>query len=356
MTHITASNAPDRHADTPPPKATAAGLAPRGVWWVAWRQHRLVVLIGVGLLMLLTGAVLVFRWRYNADVPGAVNCTQRADGDGDVYSCQSTWEGIARYQQAWAYLRLPLLGLPILLGAIAGGALISQERDRGTHIFALTQSVSTARWYLTKCMVVAVPLVIAQAAAGLIAASVASAPGLEGASKLDTPYFQSSGLVPAAFLLLSFCVATSVGVFIRSTLAAVSAGLALAVVAVIALGYVSYPNLAPHSRVSEPITAGANSTAVPAGSFEISSEYAGPDGRSITMPGCPELANLGQNAADGQTLWTACLQRQGITQRIVIYIDPGRLTQIVATLWAIATALAATSIGIGLWRIRHKAL
>jgi len=341
------------------PMVTDRGLAPGGMWWVAWRQHRLVVLIGVGVLTLLTLSMLVFRLRYNAAVPtDPATCRELAATKSDAYSCQLMSDVISTYQRAWSYLRLPLLALPVLLGGIAGGALFSQERDRGTHIFALTQSVSRTRWYLTKCVTVALPLVVTQAVAGLIAGWAGSAPGLEGTSKLDIPYFQFAGLVPAALLLLSFGVACSAGVFIRSTLPAVTAGLALAAFAVLALGYLAYPDLVPHSSSTAPIIQGADTLVAPAGSLQISHGYAGSDGHLLAFTGCPGLQQ-GQIPGVERTsnnLSKTCLQRQGITQQFVTYIDPVRTTQLITTLWAAAAAIAAAGIGIGLWWIRHEDL
>lgn len=143
MTIPTAPAAAERAAGKDEPMVTGRGLAPGGMWWVAWRQHRLVVLIGVGVLALLILPVLVFRLRYNAAVSfDPATCRRLVATRSDAYLCQSMWDTVSAYQTAWSYLRLPLLGLPVLLGGIAGGALISQEHDRGTHTFALTQSVS----------------------------------------------------------------------------------------------------------------------------------------------------------------------------------------------------------------------
>ena len=351
-----ASVVAERAAGNDEPVLTGQGRAPGGMWWVAGRQHRLVVMISVGVLTLLTLSMLVFRLRYNAAVPiDAATCRSLTTTKSDAYRCQSVWDTISAYQSAWSYLRLPLLGLPVLLGGIAGGALISQERDRGTHIFALTQSVSRTRWYSTKCVTVAVPLVIAQSVAGLVAGWAGSAPGLEGASKLDIPYFQITGLVPAALLLLSFGVAVAVGVFIRSTLPAVTAGLTLAALAVIALGYVAYPNLVPHSRIAAPVGQGVYPVA-PQGSFEVSHGYAGSAGHAIALTGCPglERSQIPGVERTSNAPSNDCLQNQGITQQFVIYIDPARITQLIATLWAAAAAAASASIGIGLWRIRRQ--
>lgn len=219
------------------------GLAPSGMWWVAWRQHRLFVLVGIGLLVLAVLAQMSVRWRLTSTLdtlrrtPPA--CSDPTENLG-VVMCDQGWRQVQGWLDDWSILRLPMMVLPVLLGVLGGATLVSQERDRGTAVFALTQSVSRARWYLTKCAVVVVPLVAAQLAVGMIASWIGATPGFVDESWVSMPTVQSTGVVPAALMLLSFGIAIPVGVFVRGVLAAIVVALVLATAAVVGIGYLGY--------------------------------------------------------------------------------------------------------------------
>lgn len=327
------------------------GRAPGGMWWVAWRQHRLTVLVSTGLLLATTLGVAVFRWIYTATIPADLDSCRDP-------SCAAIFDQVAVFQQNWIYLRVLLETLPVLVGAVIGASVIAQERDRGTQVFALTQSVSRTRWYLTKCALVLTPATAAAVLAGLAARwAVDVAPSVESPVPMSTPGFQVTGLVPAAFLLLSFGLSAVVGSLLRSTLGAIVLGLAASTVAVVILGYWSYLSLVPENQASTPLTVdnvygSVYLDSMTPGSLVRRMGYAGADGHELVADDCRVIATGDLARADS----VKCLQGHGVTDRLIIYVDGSRYGQLVATLGAGCAAVAALGIGFGLRRLQRRVL
>lgn len=82
------------------PARDLSGRAPGGMWWVAWRQQRILVLAGLGLILVLAAAMVVLRLIHDARPPAG------PDHPADI--------------RVWLWLRLSLLVLPIGLGALGG--------------------------------------------------------------------------------------------------------------------------------------------------------------------------------------------------------------------------------------------
>lgn len=334
------------------PVGIRSGGAPGGMWWVAWRQHRLLVVVGVGLLGAQIAAMMVLRLLYDADLRdigfNEDSCASALPDDQAL--CSAGWSAISGYSGTWALIRLTLLGLPIAFGALAGAAILAPDRERGTFIFALTQSIGRARWYWTKLVVVVTPLVLAMLVAGLVAQWVVAAPGLGASSPLAIPEFQSVGAVPAALLLLAFGVAVPIAGTVRTLAVAMSLSLGAVAIAVIALGYVGYPYLVPHDRMTSPAADGTAYSPLTRGQYLLTVGFLGPDGEPRT-PTCPGTED---ESADPKELWAACLQESGIVTRYTDYIDESRRNQLTATLSGVCVLIAGIGFTLGWLQMRRR--
>lgn len=219
----------------------------------------------------------------------------------------------------WMYVRLAVISLPVLTGAIAGGTLFSQERDRGTQVFALTQSVGRIRWYLTKCVVLLAPAVAAAVLAGLAGRWVIGVTGSGLWSGLGTPDFQATGVVPAVLLLLSFGLSVPVGVLLRSLPAVLTTALLTAATCVAVLGFFIYTDLVPHDRVIGPLAADVS---LPAGALQLGHDYVTATGAPIVPQWCPDLTEALNADGNPAELTERCYRRQGITQQALTYLAP----------------------------------
>lgn len=316
------------------PARELSGRAPGGMWWVAWRQHRTLVLTGVGLMLLLAAAMAVFRWVYDS----------RAQPGGPDHAVDNRF---------WLLLRLSLLVLPVGLGAIGGATVIGQERERGTMLFAATQAVSRSRWYWTKCVVVIVPLTLGVLALGLVAQWVVTAPGLEPWSPLAIPDFQIIGTVPAILTLLAFSVGVPAGALLRSLAAAMSVAFLVAGVLVVALGFGVYIDLVPAVRVVTPVTDEYRSG--PPGVLPVGFGYLDATGSTVVFPGCPTSSRAIEDGppADPVAWWQQCMAEAGVVDEYTDYVLAESRTWLTLTLAGIGAAIAAAGLSLGWWRVRR---
>ena len=330
------------------------GRAPGGMWWVAWRQHRWAVLVSLGLLAALAVTLVVFGLSYRSALAAAaidpVACPDPYQSSSSA--CAVGWAQVSGYQHGWGPLHLPMMLLPPMIGIIVGASLFAPERERGTQVFALTQSIGRTRWYLTKCAVVIIPLLLAVLAVGLLADWVRSAPGL-ALNPMDIPEFQSIGLVPAAFALLGFGVAVPIGVVLRSTAVTYAVAFALTAVLVAGLGYTIYRDLVPHDRVTYSAADRDGWVAVPDGALVLGIRYLDADGSVVDLHG-PACSMAGSGSFEEQ--WQDCLDSLGVVARSTEYLDSSRRPQLTLVLSTICSAIAAVGFALGWIRVRRRVL
>lgn len=338
---------PERGRKSPPQE----GRGSNGMWWVAWRQHRLWVLVCCAPFLVISAVLAVMRAWYISVIPtGPAVCDPKSF---DWVACERIMAQAPPLATVWALVRLAMISLPTVIGALAGGMLIAQERDRGTQVFALSQSVGRSRWYLTKCLVLLGPSLAAAVVAGLAGQWVIGVPGAGLWSGLETPDFQATGIVPAALLLLSFGLSVPVGATLRSLPAVLTTTLLISATAVIALGFFGYKDLVPHDRVVGPVAAEVN---LPAGALYLGHEYLDSSGQPMTPVRCAGLDQKLSNAGNPAEVIGECYRSQGISQESQIYLDTARYPQLIATLAGICTALAAAGLTLGLWILRRRVL
>lgn len=345
---------------------TTDGCGPTGMWWVAWRQQRLAIVASLGLMTIGGLTVIFFRLVFAARIQSwggsdvFLRCTTGVGtGDYPATSCRSVFDGRIALQPWWTVIRAYLIALPGVIGVLAGAAVFSRERERRTHVFALTQSVSRARWYWTSCVVLIVPLTVGMAAVGLLTEWSSAIWGPNAWWVIDAPTFQTFGFVPAILTLMAVGISLAVGTFLRSTLAAVVVTLGLTLVAVGGGGYLGYPNLVTPQRITVAPTQDSYQL-VPTGALHGEEGYLGPDGAPVDVEPCPtpdSLNDVGAEdaAAVASRAFADCLASQGVTARYSDYVDPSQRTPLTINLAGISLLIAGASLTAGSIRIRRRA-
>lgn len=314
------------------PARELSGRAPGGMWWVAWRQHRTVVLAGLGLMALVAVAMVVFRLIYDAHPPGG--------------------PGFRTDDVVWRLLRLSLLVLPVGLGALGGATVVGSERERGTILFAFSQGVSRSRWYWTSCAVVVPPLTLGVLGLGLVDQWVATAPGLEPWSPMAIPDFQITGTVPAILTLIAFGVGVPAGALVRSLTAAMSLAVIVAGIITITLGFGAYVDLVPAERTLAPPT--VNSQVTPQGAYLVGLGYLDAAGQSAAVPACPSGPDPLDPAVDTSAPGNKCLAQAGIVASYWDYLTTQSRLRLTVTLAAIAAVIAAAGLSLGWWMVSRR--
>ncbi|HSZ38164.1 MAG TPA: ABC transporter permease subunit, partial [Acidimicrobiales bacterium] len=143
---------------------------------------------------------------------GSANCSNAASDFVNKYTQMGNWlDGL-------------VLVVPGLIGIFWGAPLVARELESGTFRLAWTQSISRARWTLTKLGVLGAA---AMAVAGLCSLMVTwwSSPldFVVGAGPFA--HYDTRGVVPIAYAAFAFAVGVAAGAVIRRTVAAMATAL-----------------------------------------------------------------------------------------------------------------------------------
>lgn len=232
----------------------------RGMWWVAWHQHRWTVTATLAAVALIAGALVAFRMVLAARLHAA-GCSLT-----DPASCSgrgsTIWWDAGGLRQWWDILHGAVLAAPIVLGVFAAAPLFPREFEQRTHVLALTQSVGRIRWWAAKVTVAGAPLVVALVGLGLLAQWVDESFWVTGPSPLANINFGVRSIIPAAFGLLSVAIAVTAGIVVRATVPAIVASLLAAGLAVMVLLVPVRPHLVPVTRDVTPIADAAGRTGI----------------------------------------------------------------------------------------------
>jgi ABC-type transport system involved in multi-copper enzyme maturation permease subunit len=193
----------------------------RGMAWVTWRQHRLVLagiaaMLGIAAVyLLITG--LQMRHAYAAVAAcrpaGSSACGQVADQFLNTYA-----PGVG-----------PVLGLlqviPPLIGAFAGATVLAREVETGTFRYTWTQGFGRARWAVAKLLSLAVAVTAAAGAFSVLVSWYIQPIFGAGDSNgpLSPTIFDLRGIALAAWTLAAFAIGALAGIVIRRVIPAMFA-------------------------------------------------------------------------------------------------------------------------------------
>jgi ABC-2 family transporter protein len=187
--------------------------------WVTWRQHRLQLLVGSGVLAALGVAALVsglpILAAYHRDaLASCLPPSTRSGCDLIVRHFESQFGGgadVARF----------LILLPALVGVFVGAPLLARELEHGTYRLAWTQSVTRRRWVLSKTLLLAAAAAIgASAVAGL--AMWWRHPFDVVSGRMSPGGFEVEGLVVPSYTVFALALGVLAGVVLRRTIPAMS--------------------------------------------------------------------------------------------------------------------------------------
>ncbi|MEU0094216.1 ABC transporter permease subunit [Kribbella sp. NPDC006257] len=219
--------------------------------WLTWRQFRLqasviaAAVIVIGFVLLLTGPGMLHDYQLNKS----------------AFLEQLSF-------QHWN-LRLYAIGMiavyaaPPVIGAFWGAPLIARELEAGTHRLVWTQSISRARWLLTKLVVSGVSAV---ALTGLLSLAVtrwsdpiddAVGSGADTNSfvpRLWPSVFAGRGIVPIGYTAFAFTLGIAIGLIVRRSLVAVALTLAVVIAVQIFSPILLRPHLVSPSTATTIVT------------------------------------------------------------------------------------------------------
>jgi hypothetical protein len=281
-------------------------IAPVGLPWVTWRQHRVavgaatVVFGGISLYLLLYGHSMHSEFQRL----GLTTC-----GSLTGSACQPPLSIFEHHYQGPAmFLPRFIEFLPAVIGVFIGAPLVARELETGTYRFAWTQSRNRGRWVATKMGIIAPALVVVAL----------------GFSALYTWWFQPwepimgrmgsgetyevTGVVFASRTLFAFTLGVLLGALIRRTVPAMFATAA----AFLAVAWPSVIYLRP--LIDKPVAAPANSNAITDNGWTISNWYQDAAGHRVSPAAIDRLVRQSRGstgsidgflAQHGLTQWTS---------------------------------------------------
>jgi ABC-type transport system involved in multi-copper enzyme maturation permease subunit len=251
---------------------------------LAWRQFRTPAVVSAGALLV----VAVFAAVSGRDLANAYAATLAAcDRIGD---CSSATAAFARTDSGLNFgLGTLVTVVPALVGVFWGAPLVAREIEAGTLPLVWTQSVTRARWLLTKLAVVGLASGLAAGLLSLVVTRWARPLDNAGAAMYDT--FGQRHLVPIGYAVFAFALGVTVGVLVRRTVPAMAVTLFVFVGVRIFTTYGLRPRLFEPSHLSlalDPVKTGFGSAVSP--SILLNSWFNGGPTSQLD-PATPTIAN-----------------------------------------------------------------
>ncbi|MFE9817822.1 hypothetical protein [Streptomyces sp. NBC_00236] len=201
-----------------------SALALRGPARVIVLQHRRALWIAGALA--LAGVVLMTAsvW-WNSGTADAYADSGCSFMDTSL-RCQAVFDDKLSHQ-AWLrdvlrYAGVAMMVLPAAIGAFVAGPMIGRELESGTFRLAWSQSVSPARWLLTKLTVPAAITVVAVPVLSAVYAWCRTSPDTDRLAWYDTSVYAATGTLPTASALLGIALGALAALLVRRTLLAMS--------------------------------------------------------------------------------------------------------------------------------------
>jgi hypothetical protein len=202
--------------------------------WVTWRQQRVQILATAGFVVV-AAVVLAF---VHADVVSLLP-------DRPAVS--------EKYGDFLQYYVFVMLVLPVVLGMFTGAPLFAREIEQGTHVFGLSQSISRARWVVTKLAVAGGALALSMFTLGLVAAWALEPAGFVLSGRINGTNFETQGVAVGGYALVAFVLGAVAGLFLRNTLAAMVVTLAVYVLLIFTVANEVRPHYAEPTVFSGPV-------------------------------------------------------------------------------------------------------
>ena len=315
--------------------------------WLIWRQHRTEVCV-LGLLVGVFGiALLVLGTQAHDLFPGGpARCAGVA---GINEACAASFR---RLDEGYGYVENLLAAfylVPVVIGAFLGAPLLARELEDGTWQLAWTQAVPRMRWLAAKLAALAgVTVVLTGMFTAVLTWFRQPFDAWEGRFQYDA--FDLEGLVPVAYALFAFGVATTAGAILRRSLPAFGVAFGAFLAARMPVALLARPAYATPLTTMEPVPVGGSKDVSGFAGWTIEHGYADATGRRLSSI---EYYDLEAAADRAGTNLNQFLHARGI-QQFRVYHPADRFWTFQLIEAALFLAVAAILIGVVVWRVRRR--
>ncbi|MFY1686218.1 ABC transporter permease subunit [Micromonospora sp. WMMD730] len=317
--------------------------------WLIWRQHRTEVCV-LGLLVGMFGiALLVFGTQAHDLFPGGpARCAGQAGFDG---ACTASFrrldEGYGDVENLLAAFYL----VPVVIGAFLGAPLLARELEDGTWQLAWTQAVPQMRWLAAKLVALAgVTVALTGTFTAVLTWFRQPFDAWEGRFQYDA--FDLEGVVPVAYALFAFAVATAAGAILRRSLPAFGVAFGAFLAARMSVALVARPAYATPLTAMQPVPVGGTGHRPGPGvaDWTIEQGYADATGRRLSSTEYHELEDAADRAG---TNLNQFLHARGV-QQFGVYHPADRFWTFQFIEAALFVAVAAALVAVVVWRVRRR--
>ncbi|WP_341721064.1 ABC transporter permease subunit [Micromonospora sp. FIMYZ51] len=320
--------------------------------WLIWRQHRTEVCV-LGLLVGLFGIVLLVLGTQAHDLfPG--DPARCAGAAGINETCTASFR---RLDEKYGYVENLLAAfylVPVVIGAFLGAPLLARELEDGTWQLAWTQAVPRMRWLAAKLAALAgVTVTLTGLFTAVLTWFRQPFDAWEGRFQYDA--FDLEGLVPMAYALFAFGVATAAGAILRRSLPAFGVAFGAFLAARMSVALLARPAYATPLTTMEPVPVGGSPDqghrpVHRIADWLIEHGYADAAGRRLSWTEYAELADAANRAGTNVNQF---LHARGI-QQFEVYHPADRFWTFQLIEAALFIAVAAILIGVVVWRVRRR--
>ena len=281
--------------------------------WVVWRQYRgaaaitAALLAAFAVLIVVTGVQAASQWHSAV----AVCTASRTCGS---LSSSTLFLG----SHAIGFLVIMTLGVPAVLGILAGAPLLAHEFETGTNQYAWTQSVTRRRWFAIKTGWL---LLAAAAVAGIVSALVTWWSGPNNAlqaNAFNPGRFDIMGIVPVGYAVFATALGITAGALLRRTLPAIAVTLA-GFIAVRAVIFIELRR-SFMTAVTSYFPVGSGPAPTGSGSaWQLGAGFVGGNGQPLVLPLSTNGAVIGGTGGVGlpvSALPASCQQLAGVNGQL----------------------------------------
>jgi hypothetical protein len=193
--------------------------------WLAWRRHRLPIIVIGGVLLALGVwmALVAHSFEVAMHTPGPSGCIS------NLRRCNGFSHGWLAAQSQAGYINLLLFLVPCLVGITLGAPLVAGELQHHTNRLVWTQNISRSRWLginwllvgMSAVVMVALVQVVVQWWSGHVLVNFLETSPLPGTFHIVPRLFGITGIVPIAYTLFAFSLGAAMGAILRRTFWAV---------------------------------------------------------------------------------------------------------------------------------------
>ncbi len=300
--------------------------------WLTWRQHRIELLLTLGLALGLAAAITVLTYLIQTDQATAGGfCSTNA---GPL--CQQALNsGLDPYSE------IALLVLPGLAGVFIGAPLLAREFEQGTIRLVWTQGIGRLRWLGVKLALILGIASIAGAALGIAGARLVWSQ--EGIFSQRWYAFDIQGPAYVGHVIFAIALGVAVGALIRRTVPAMAATLVVFVAIRVAVYNWVRPNYLP------PLEASYSAPLDLSNSWNLGSRAVDLSGHTISQQYVDQLwANAGNLTGSVDDYFRA----HGVIL-LQVYQPESRFWLFQSIEAGMFVVLAAILLGVAMWSIRR---